>query len=100
MNEHDCRHPVFLGDVAKTAAPAERWQDHNDPTTRRTDGTLVQVSIEHTGEETAYEKTWKVGFVEELNEEILKRGLARPLLEEPVLGRGKRPPAWTRPNQE
>ena len=86
--------------MAKTAATAERWQDHNDPTTRRTDGTLVQVSIEHTGEETAYEKTWKVGFVEDLNEEILKRGLARPLLEEPVFGKRKRPPAWTRPNQE
>jgi hypothetical protein len=86
----------------KTAAPAERWQKYDDPATRRTNGTLVQVSIELTGKETADEKTRKLGFMEDLNEEILKRGLTQPLFEEPVLAKGsleyfKRPPAWTRP---
>lgn len=56
MNQREHRHPIFLDDVEKTAAPAERWQDHDNSATRRTDGTLIQVSIEHTGEETAYEK--------------------------------------------
>jgi hypothetical protein len=93
---------AFPADVEKTAAPAERWQNDDDPTTRRTDGTLVQVSIEHTGNETVDEKTWKLGFVEQLNEEILKRGLARPLFEQPVFATSRReywrtlPPAWTR----
>ena len=56
MNQREHRHPIFLDDVEKTAAPAERWQDHDNSATRRTDGTLIQVSIEHTGEENAYEK--------------------------------------------
>jgi hypothetical protein len=101
MNERKRRHPAFLDDVAKTAAPAERWQDHDDPATLRIEGTKVRVSIEHTGDESVGEKMWKEGFVEEVTEEILKRGLARPLFDEPVpeesqLASWVRPPAWTR----
>ena len=95
------RRPNFLDDVAKTAAPAERWQDHDDPTTLRIAGTEVRVSIEYTGKEGLDEKKEKVKFVEELTEEILKRGLARPLFDEPVPEESQRaplpiPPAWTR----
>jgi hypothetical protein len=101
MNERKRRYPAFLDDVAKTAAPAERWQDHDDPATLRIEGTKVRVSIEHTGDESVGEKMWKEGFVEEVTEEILKRGLARPLFDEPVpeesqLASWVRPLAWTR----
>jgi hypothetical protein len=101
MDEPKRRRPVCLDDVAKTAAPAERWQDHDDPATLRVEGTEVRVSIEHTGDESVGERMWKEGFVEELTEEILKRGLARPLFDESVpeesqLASWVRPPAWTR----
>lgn len=77
--------PLFLYDVAKIVAPAERWQNHLDPTTLCTEGIQVQVSIEIEeltgGNENRRikEKVSKVGFVERLNDELLKRGQARPL---------------------
>lgn len=119
MDERERLHPVFLDDVEKSAAAAERWQDHNDPATRRTEGTLVQISVEHTGKESADEKTWKIGFAEQLTQEMRRRGLARPLFDEPVLEKSQvdcwrnkpvlekdqlehweRPPAWTRPSKK
>jgi hypothetical protein len=76
--------PLVMYDVARFAAPAERWKDHKDPATLCTAGTLVRVSIE--GEKMTGEETWKVNekirrveFVEQLNDEVLRQGLARPL---------------------
>lgn len=65
--------PPFLWDVEKIALPADRWANHDDPSTHRVDGTEVQISIEGTMSEE------EVVFVEELNQLILKRGTARPL---------------------
>jgi hypothetical protein len=76
--------PLVMYDVARFAVPAERWKDHKDPATLCTAGTLVRVSIEDekmTGEETwkVNEKIRRVEFVEQLNDEVLRQGLARPL---------------------
>ena len=66
--------PSFLFNIAKIAAPADRWQDHSRrPYTHCSEGTKVQISIEGTMSEE------EVVFVEQLNEEILRLGLARPL---------------------
>jgi hypothetical protein len=65
--------PPFLCDIVKIAAPADRWKDHDDPGTHCTEGTDVQISIEGTMSEE------EVEFVEQLNEEVLRRGRTRPL---------------------
>jgi hypothetical protein len=76
--------PFFLYDVAKIAAPAERWQNHLDPATLCTEGTQIQVSIKieevaSSEDRSIVEMTSKVRFVERLNDELLKRGQTRPL---------------------
>lgn len=65
--------PSFLYEIAKIAAPAERWLDHLDPKTKRTDGTRLQISIQETTDDL------KKQFIEILHSEIERRRTARPL---------------------
>lgn len=85
--------PPFPCDIAKVAAPADRWKDHEDLGTHCTRGTEVEISIEGTMSEE------EVEFVEQLNEEILRRGRTRPFyhksLESPYVWR--RSLCWKRP---
>jgi hypothetical protein len=85
----------FLSDIVKFAAPAERWKYHDNPKTRCTEGTLVQISIEGTMSEE------EVEFVEQLNEHVLSVGLSRLLFSPMRMGvnRGRKIP-YTRTDGE
>jgi len=79
----------FLEDVAKIAAPADRWLGHDYSGA----GTEVQTFIDDT------ESDEQVEFVKELNEEILPLRLKRPLF---VLGKTHRRDkyeCYTRPSE-
>lgn len=66
--------PSFLYDVGKLAAPGDRWLNHDDKTTQRKEGTVVQICIEDTNDDS------RTKFVASLNEELRRRQMDRPLM--------------------
>jgi hypothetical protein len=64
--------PMFLG-VYKLAAPADRWEIKNRPSTHRADGTVLEIDFGGTDTQE------QIDFVKRLVEEIEQRRVGRPL---------------------